>query len=576
MSSTDRDDGAPARPAAALRLEDLLGELQDRAGAAQDTAERLRVLLETVLAVGTGLDLSAILRTIVEGACRLSGARYGALGVLGDGRLIEFVTEGISAEARARIDHEPRGLGLLGLLVRDPRPLRLHDLAQHPASYGFPEHHPPMRSFLGVPVRVRDRVFGNLYLCEKERGEDFTQVDEELVEALALAAGIAIDNARMYEEQQRREELLETIAAVNRSLLRGTPVDEALDEIALRARVLASADRVRMLVADPEDPGSLRVAAASDRDGVHADAVAGLRVPIEDTAAGGVYRSLQPELITDARADDRVYRPAVGPQVPGPIAYVPLAGKGEALGVVAFDRTVGSPAFTEEGLPLLESFARQAAIAVELARSRQDRDRVQVLEDRERIARNLHDTVIQRLFGVGMMLQAHAASGQCAPEPSERLVQAIDEIDETIREIRASIFALEAHQREGLRAEILTMVQEIGDRADLDTHVRFDGPLDAAVPATLVPHLLAVVREAMSNVVRHAHARTVDVCVACTSELTVIVEDDGVGIPEPRPRESGLANLAHRAHALGGAVEVSRGAEGGTTLRWSVPIEEAA
>ena len=571
--------------AAHLRLEDLVNELQARAGQVQETADRLGVLLETVVAVGTGLELSAVLHEIVEGACRLSGARYGALGVIGEqGGLVEFVAEGIDDETRARIPHEPRGEGLLGLLVRDPRPIRLHDLATHPASAGFPPGHPKMRSFLGVPVRVRDQVFGNLYLCDKippgAQGTDadpidFTQIDEELVEALAVAAGIAIDNARMFEQQQRREELLETIAALTRALLEGTPIDAALADIAVRARELAGADLVRILVADDETPSTdtLRIGAVADAEGQRAPQLEGLRVPIEGTAAGDAYRSGRHELLVEGGHDPRVFRSGVQSFAPGPIAYVPLTGESGALGVVAFEREVGGRPFEPAGMPLLDAFARQAAIAIELARSRQDRDRLRVLEDRERIARNLHDTVIQRLFAVGMMLQATASGSSAGGASPDALVQAIDEIDETIREIRSSIFALEAHQREGLRAEILTTVHGIADRAGLDAHVRFDGPVDAAIDPRTVPHVLAVVREAVSNVARHADARAVTVTVSCGDRLMVEVRDDGIGLPDDRERDSGLANLARRAEMLGGELE-ARGAPGeGTVLRWSVPID---
>ncbi len=560
--------------AAHLRLEDLVSELQARAGQVQETADRLGVLLETVVAVGTGLELSAVLRTIVQGACRLVGARYGALGVLGpDGGLVEFVTEGVDDETRARIGPEPRGLGLLGLVVRDPRPIRLHDLGAHPESVGFPPGHPPMRSFLGVPVRVRDTVYGNLYLCEKSEGaEDFTQIDEELVEALAVAAGIAIDNARMYADQQRREQMLETIGGLDRSLLSGTPIGDALEEIALRARVLADADRVRILVADADaDPASLRVEAVADLDGEGSASLLGRLVPVEGSAAGEVYRSLLPELIPEGSRDPRVHRPAMASTEPGPLAYVPLAGEQGALGVIAFERGSGRRRFDTADAPLLETFAQQAAVAIELTRSRQDRDRVRVLEDRERIARNLHDTVIQRLFAVGMMLQATAARGEPDGPRTGALVQAIDEIDETIREIRSSIFALEAHQRQGLRAEILTMVHGVADDAGLDAHVRFEGPVDAGIPPTVVPHVLAVIREAVSNVVRHADAKAVDVLVDCNRGVRVEVRDDGTGLPEVRDRDSGLGNLAWRAEELRGTLALDPAPGGGTVLRWSVP-----
>ncbi len=569
MSEHLTGNGEPALPvlaAAHLRLEDLLAELQERAVVISAAADRLRILLEAVLAVGTGLDLPAVLRSIVEGACRLADARYGALGIIGpDGGLVEFVTVGIDDEARARIGHEPEGHGILGLLIREPHALRLADLKQHPDSFGFPPNHPPMTTFLGVPVRVRNEVFGNLYLCEKRGGDEFSEVDEELVSALAVAAGIAIENARLYDDRQRREQLLGAIAEINSELLAGRPIGAALDDIANRALAIAAADSVGILLADSDT--SLRVTASH---GENAAEVRGSILPIEGTAAGDAFSTGQTQRVDDASSDARVHVDVLEGSAPGEAVYVPLTGQGTCLGVLRVGRTKGAALFDDREIGIVEAFAHQAALAVELGRSRDDRDTLGRLEDRERIARNLHDTVIQRLFAVGMMLQAIAPTAGREADRA-RLVQAVDEIDETIREIRTSIFALEVHQHRGLRADILELVQAVADRADLEPHITFDGAIDAGVPPEVVPDLFAVLREALSNTVRHAGAKTVEVHVDSTDGVELRVTDDGVGVSADERRRSGLANLARRAEALGGTFEVGCAPSGGTVLVWRVP-----
>ena len=484
MSAQDETDAfteLPQLAAAHLRLEDLLTELQQRAGVISAAADRLRILLEVVLAVGTGLDLPAVLRSIVEGACRLADARYGALGVISPdgGHLVEFVTVGVDGETRSLIGHEPEGHGILGLLIREPRPLRLADLSQHPASFGFPAHHPPMTSFLGVPVRVRDVVFGNLYLCEKEGASEFSEVDEELVGALAVAAGIAIENARLFDERQRREQLLETVAGINRDLLSGAPIGTALDSIASGARRIAVADSTAILLSDGDD--ELRVVASDD------DELTDIRertVPIADTAAGDAFTLGELQRVTDPGSDPRVRIDALGAATDGEVVYAPLTALEGCIGVLRVGRSKAGLPFDDRDIGAIEAFARQAALAVELARSREDLDRLGRLEDRERIARNLHDTVIQRLFAVGMMLQAIAPSATRSGD-RDRLMQAVDEIDATIREIRSSIFALEAHQHTGLRSELLDLVHETAERAGLKSGVGFDGPIDAGIDSEL-------------------------------------------------------------------------------------------
>ncbi len=556
----------PQFDTAHLRLEELVAEMQARTGAAVDTAERFQVLLDAVLAVGTGLSLPDVLRAIVEGACRLADAQYGALGVIGpDRQLVAFVTVGVDDETRARIGPEPRGHGILGLLVSDPTPLMLRDLSLHPASVGFPANHPPMRSFLGVPVRARDAVFGNLYLCEKQGMDEFTETDRDLVSALAVAAGVAIENASLYAEQRRREEWLDAIGLVNLRLLAGTPIETVLEEIAVSAGSIARADAVRVMLAS-EEHDSLTIVATH---GGHAAETIGMQVPVVGTAAGDALLTGETQLVEDAEGDPRVFQPAIEALHAGAVVYVPLRGADEVFGVLAVDNPKGARAFTPLDVEVIGSFARQAALAIELARSRGDRDRLRILEDRERIGRNLHDTVIQRLFAVGMLLQATIGDRQ---DPrAARIEQAIDEVDATIKEIRTSIFALSTPTRRGVRTELLELIGEYAQRAGFEPRVTIEGPVDTVVTGTVADHLVATLREALSNVSRHAGAGTVEISLVVADEVVLRVSDDGAGIPEGVERRSGLANLERRAAELAGTMTVESTNGAGTSLTWRVP-----
>jgi signal transduction histidine kinase len=548
-----------------LHLDDLLFELQDRARDIQSTADRVRVLLETVLAIGSELALPAVLRRIVAGACELVDARYGALGVVGQDRgLAEFVTVGIDDEARARIGDEPRGMGILGLLIVDPRPLLLDDLTGHADSYGFPDGHPEMHTFLGVPVRVRDEVFGNLYLTEKRDGRPFTPTDRDFVSALAVAAGVAIENARLYEVQQRRERWLDAIAEINRVLLAGRPVEQVLELTGTYAASLAQADHARVLLAEDD---RLRVVAAS---GQAAGAVVGSMLPIAGTVAGDVLTSGSGVIIDDASSHAGIHRAAIDPLHAGPVIFVPLASEAENLGVLSISNSKGGRTFDAEDLRVVESFARQAAIAVDLVRTRAEVDRLQLLDDRERIARDLHDTVVQRLFATGMTLQA--ATPGADPATAARLTTAVDDIDGVIRDIRSTIFALATQQTTGVRAEVLSLVFDTADNASFEPRVRFDGAIDHTLSGELAAQVLAVARELLSNAARHAHATRVDVRLTVSDRVTLEVADDGVGIAPDQARRSGLANLARRAESLHGTFAIRSEPGGGTRLTWQVPL----
>lgn len=365
----------------------------------------LRQLLDIVLTVGSDLDLAAMLRRIVQGAVELVDATYGALGVLDETktRLAQFITVGFDDETYQAIGHLPEGHGILGLLIVDAKPLRLPDLNEHPDSYGFPPHHPPMRSFLGVPIRVRDEVFGNLYLTDKASAEVFTDVDEELVVGLAAAAGVAIENARLLSK---------------------------VEELAL-------------------------------------------------------------------------------------------------------------------------------------------------VEDRERIARDLHDTVIQRLFATGMSLQSAVRLVTSDPGAAiGRIGGAVDELDTTIKQLRTAIFDLEQAKatHDGLRARILALAREAAVPLGFDPRVVLDGAIDTALHDNVGNELVATLREALSNVARHARATRVDVEVVVDGEVRLTVTDDGLGPPsDDLPVGKGLRNMGDRAAKLGGALQLRAALGGGTVVEWTAP-----
>ncbi|MGH3379499.1 MAG: sensor histidine kinase, partial [Actinoallomurus sp.] len=503
-----------------LKLDDLLAELQTRLAAVLATRDRVHALLEAVVSIESDLELETVLRRIVEAARALVDARYGALGVIGDGdRLARFITVGVTEEEIAAIGCWPEGHGILGLLIKEPSSMRLPDLSKHPASSGFPPAHPPMRRFLGVPVRVRDEVFGNLYLTEKAGGGEFDEDDESVVAALATAAGVAIETARLYQEARQRERWREASAEVSTSLLSGTAPAEVLALVARRAREICDATFATVALAEGEEM-SVEVA-----DGEYAEAMIGRRAAIDDVLAGPVFRGGRSLILADAAEAARAVR-TPPPVAMGPALIVPL-GTGPAVrGVLLVANAPGSPAFTESSQRLLEAFAAQAAVALELAERRRDAERLVLLEDRDRIAKDLHDTVIQRLFATAMTLMS-AIKMSDRPDVAVRVQRAVDDLDETIRQIRSTIFALQAAPggRDGLRARILAVTDGVAESLGFAPAVRMEGLVDTAVSDEIGEQLLAVLHEALSNVVRHAHARSVRVLVDVGETVVLVVED---------------------------------------------------
>jgi signal transduction histidine kinase len=562
--------GKPRSLLPSLRLDELLAELQVRLQAVLATRDRVNALFEAVVAVGTNLDIEAVLRGIVESAVALVDARYGAMGVIGDGdRLAEFIPVGLTDTEIQAIHHWPEGRGLLGALINEPKALRLADLSQHALSSGFPAGHPPMTSFLGVPIRIRDEVYGNLYLTEKRDGGQFDEEDEAVLVALAAAAGVAIENARLYDEARRQQRWLSASAEVTRALLTRADASDALALITSKALEMSGADLVALAL--PTGDGTLlQIEHAA---GAGADQALGLMLPVTSSASGQVLASGELMSVDDFSHDNRVAPVAREHMNLGPAILVPLGTSGNVRGVLTAGRHPGSMPLAPAAADMLVTFASQAGIALELAEHRRQAERVAVFEDRDRIARDLHDLVIQRLYATGMSLQG-AVSLIGSPEVAGRVSVAVDALDETIREIRSSIFALQTRRDTkppGLRARILHVADEATGILGFPPTLQLDGRLDDDVPDDMGEQLISALREALSNAARHSGASKVDVRVQAAADLSLTVHDNGSGIKETG-RRSGLANLEERASRLGGSFRIESAAGGGTELDWRVPL----
>ena len=561
---------APRSPLAGMRLTEPVDELQERLATVGTSQARVQGLLDAFLSVAGGLDLHGTLRRIVQAAADLADARYGALGVLGpDGGLSDFITVGLDEHVAARLGHLPEGRGLLGELITRPVPLRVDDLRDHPAAVGFPEGHPPMRSFLGVPVLVRGETFGNLYMTEKRSG-DFTVEDEAVLTALAAAAGIAIDNARMFHESEARRRFAAAVSDVRAVLLDGTRADAAGDALQLLTDLLAEltdADGTWLMVGpDPAD-GRYLVAAQC---GQNLRDITGSRLSPADNP---LLKAVQAgDGLVTLDLSGLGYRNPQGALEWGPCMGIGLAGAAAGDAVLLAARAAGATPFDPSIAPLVAGFAHQAAAALDMAARQRLARRVDVYEDRDRIARDLHDHVIQRVFAAGLALQA-VLPRMTDAEARRRVHGVIGQLDETVREIRTTIFDLHtadgAGADESVRRRLLDIITQTA--GDVRPTVRISGPMDSMVTGELAGDVEAVVREAVSNVARHSGAATVVVTVDVARDVTVEVVDDGRGIDE-RSARSGLRNLEERARRRGGEISVERCADGGTRLRWSAPL----
>ncbi len=539
-------------------------------------------LLDAMVGVVQNMSLPEVLHRIVRSSCDLVEARYGALGVIGPDRtLSEFIQVGIAEADRERIGPLPTGKGVLGLLIDQPHPVRLADLGAHPLAAGFPANHPPMRSFLGVPITVRGQVFGNLYLTEKRGGGEFTERDEEVVVAIAAAAGVAIENATLFAQVQQRERWLAASYDVTTALLDGEDLTTTLRLIADRARVVAGAS-VGGIARPRDGDRSILVFDLVEPPGPDADRLAGLTVPTENTATGLAFTSRQPVVVRQygdhvikQQHDNPEPLPAMVRDLDATVA-VPLIAGEDTFGVLVVARFRDRAPFTDTEVQLARSFADHAALAVQFSRAEQDRRRLAVFEDRDRIARDLHDLVIQRLFAVGLGLEGigRLVTNNVAVE---RIAGFVQDLDRTIRDIRNTIFSLQepAQVQGSLRSELLRTALDAAGPLGFEPKIGFDGPLDSAVPDPVRSDLVGTLHEALSNVVRHAGATRVGVEVSVDRSgrrLTLVVDDDGIGIPPAPPRRSGLANMDERAARWRGTSVVRPVPEGGTRLEWTVTL----
>ncbi len=550
-----------------LEFEVLLQQLIDRAREVMSTQVRLRHLVAANNAVVSDLDLPSVLTRIAETARELVGAKYAAIGIIGhNGYLDQFIHVGLDAESVRRIGPLPEGKGLLGALIKDPKPIRLKSMASDPRSSGFPAHHPPMTSFLGVPIHVRDEIYGNLYMTDHESGE-FSLDDQALAGALAATAGVAIANARLFEESTYRERLATILAATTRRMLAD---DEhgAIDLMVEGASELAQADLVCVGLASA-DHGQVVVDRAA---GLGSGLLDQATFPLADGAIKEVLERRELRVVDDAAGcspDGLLWHTRMGQAI-----VVPFDVKSNQDGVLIVCRVTERLPFLVRDHEMATTFANQLTLAIERTAARSRHQYLAQLEDRNRIARDLHDHVIQRLFAAGMSLQA-VANGLGPGEASRRIRAQIADIDDTIAQIRESIFALKERPNagsSGLRSRVREVIDRVSDQLVSPPKHRFLGPVDLMSDRELTDDAVAVVTEGLANIVRHAHASSVSISIAAAEgQLSIEIVDDGTGF-DPKSAFSGLVNLRDRAERRQGIFELCAIVPHGTRLVWSVPV----
>jgi signal transduction histidine kinase len=569
-----------------IHLKDPSGGTSVRVGQAQETGDELSDLLDAVLSVASRLELPSVLERFVRVSVELTGARYGAINVLDSrGESTTFVQTGVPASVAAMMDHPPHAQGVLGK-IPDHGVLLLDDLTEHPAFIGWPADHPPMGSFLGAAVRVRDEVYGYLYLSDKAGG--FTAQDGAKVVALAATAGVAVANAQLYAEGSRREHWLRAGQDITTMLLSGADEEEALAHIAATAREVADADASALAL--PGVGGELLIELA---DGHNASSLIGSTLP-EDGRSWSVMTEGSGMLVDSLSKSRQIKVPAM--RSFGSAMFAPLQTSGRGVGVLILLRRIGAPAFEPSDLATAESFASQAALAFVLAEARHAQDVAALLDERERIARDLHDLAIQQLFATGMQLETvrrRSARGVDPTELTSIVEEALDNVDASVRQIRQIVYALRDPDAatgivERLRREASlartglgfapSLVVSLDDETVPDGDYIIADLLDERIGQDRTDDVVAVVREGLANAARHAHASSVSVRVGVrgtgpTGVVHIEVEDDGHGLPDQRDRRSGTGNLAARARQHGGTFSLGVAPGGtGTLLSWEIPL----
>ncbi|UTT70627.1 GAF domain-containing protein [Arthrobacter sp. DNA4] len=548
------------------RTRELLREFVERADDLVRAQEHVEGLLGAVVSMTEDLSLEAVLDRLVQSACELVGARYGALGVIGDDQqLSHFITVGIDEEGARVIGDLPTGHGVLGELIREPKPLRLHDLGEHPIAVGFPANHPPMSTFLGVPVRVRNEVFGNLYLTEKIGEQDFTGEDEDLAVALAAAAGVAIQNAKLFDDSRRRQRWLEAGMEVSDRLKDQPRSDiENLDMIAEHA--LNASASVLSLIASVGADGTIRC-----RTSVGAQAMpGGQELPaaalLSEVLETGESRVLaDPLLVFDPTSAEKL----------GPVLVAALGSNsdGHRDSVLILARAVGGTRYTDVDVEQSAVFASRIGLTLDLLKANQLREEHALFIDRERIAADLHDLVIQRLFAAGLSIQGLRRYTADPPAHERRIAGITAELDDCIHQLRDTIYSLQAREpgKELLSGRLLRAVQEAANAAGFLPRIQISGPVDDVVDDEVAEQLLRVLYEGVSNAVRHSGSEDISIQLAAQDgEVVLTVRDTGRGFKDPE-RVSGLANMKNRATRLGGDCIIDSIPGKGTSVTWRAP-----
>ena len=528
-------------------------------------------LLEAGLTLASELSLPMVLQRIVDLAAEVTDARYGALGVIGeDAVLVDFITTGISARQRRAIGALPRGRGVLGLLIREPRPVRVKDIGTHSESVGFPANHPTMHSFLGAPVQALGEIYGNIYLADKRGATEFSEEDERSLRVLATQAGVAIANASLYQRTIQRERWLEAQHEITNSILEGADAGALLISVAEHARDLAGADAAT-IVTTTSKAGQLVVAAAV---GAYAEQVHGQSVPAGKSISGAVMESGKPLHTDDASTHSRGYQPIIRLGRVGPAIFVPLRVGGRATGTLMVANTKGGSRFDGRTIAMVKTFADQASVAIEYGRAQTDLRRLELMDERERIAKDLHDGIIQSLFAVGMGLQGTALKAG-SPETAARIDSAVGELDRVIRDLRNYIFGL----RPGILADrhLDQALRELGEDVQTRSPTKVEVEVDAELAALISSRshqIVQLTREALSNVTRHAEAKHAALRLERAGKTAVLtIEDDGVGFDARSDAAgNGLRNMRERVTAMGGTLRLSSKAGKGTKLRFTFPV----